>query len=155
MNRKIGKYCLEVARWLYYAVLENRVSAFYMWPCDLPLHLSQPCISVGVYPMTRAWTQEEIASWKIARDKQRKSQGLPPFDELDANAKKAALEKQRAELFKSTELTLKSKAWPLGRYPSSAYLAPRSGFLELPRHHLSAFGCDRVSWSFLFWTPTC
>ena len=96
--------------------------------------------------MTRAWTQEEIASWKDARDKKRQNQGLPPFDELDANAKKAALKTQRAELFKSTELTLKSTAWPLGRYPLFAYPAPRSGVLELPRHYLSSFGCDRVSY---------
>lgn len=96
--------------------------------------------------MTRTWTQEEIANWKNARDKKRKNQGLPPFDELDANAKKAALKTQRAELFKSTELTLKSTAWPLGRYPLSVYSAPRSGVLELPRHYLSAFGCDRVSY---------
>lgn len=95
--------------------------------------------------MTRAWTQEEIASWKNARDKQRKKQGLRPFGELNDNEKKAALKTQRAELFKSTELTLKSKACSLGRYPLSAYLAPRSGVLELPRHYLSAFGCDRVS----------
>jgi hypothetical protein len=94
--------------------------------------------------MTRAWTQEEIASWKIARDTKRKNQGLPPFDELDANQKKAALETQRAELFKNTQLNLMSMAWPLGRYPLSAYPAPRSGVLELPRHYLSAFGCDRV-----------
>jgi hypothetical protein len=95
--------------------------------------------------MTRAWTQEEIASWKNARDTQMKNQGLPPFDELDANQKKAALKTQRAELFKSTQLTHKSMAWSLGRYPLSAYFAPRSGVLELPRHYFSAFGCDRVS----------
>lgn len=95
--------------------------------------------------MTRAWTQEEIASFKNSRDTQRKNQGLSPFDDLDANQKKAALKTQRAELFKSTQLTLRSMAWPLGRYPMSAYLAPRSGVLELPRHYLSASGCDRVS----------
>ena len=53
---------------------------------------------------------------------------------------------QWANLFKSTELTLKSKACPLGRYPLSSYLAPHSGVLELPWHYLSAFGCDWVSW---------
>ena len=95
--------------------------------------------------MTRAWTQEEIANWKNVRDTQRKTQGLPPFDELDANQKKDASKKQRAELFKIAQLSLKSMAWPLGRYPMSAYFAPRSGVLELPRHYLSALGCDRVS----------
>lgn len=96
--------------------------------------------------MTRTWTQKEISSWKDTRDTQRKNQGLPPFDELDANQKKAVLKKQRAELIKSTQTTLKLTAWPVGRYPmSSAYLAPRSGILELPRHYFSSFGCDRVS----------
>ena len=52
--------------------------------------------------MTRAWMQEEIVSWKSSRDTQRKNQGLPPFDDLDTNQKKAALKTQRAELIKST-----------------------------------------------------
>ncbi|KAF8965247.1 hypothetical protein BDZ97DRAFT_797886 [Flammula alnicola] len=94
--------------------------------------------------MTRAWTQEEIVNWKEGRDKQRRKQGLPPFDELDANEKKTALEAQRTELFQSTQLTLRSMAWPLWRYPLSAYPAPRSGTLELPRNYLSPSGCDRL-----------
>lgn len=101
--------------------------------------------SLSSTQMTRAWTQEEIASWKKARDIQRKTQGLPPFDELDANQKKAALKTQRAELIKSTQIIHRSTAWSLGRYPTSTYYAPCSGVLELPRHYFSAFGCDRVS----------
>lgn len=94
--------------------------------------------------MTRTWTQEEIANWKNSRNKQRRNQVLPLFDELNSDEKKTALKEQRAELFQSTLLTVRSKAWPLGRYPLSAYPAPRSGTLELPRH-LSASDCGRVS----------
>ncbi|KAF9480712.1 hypothetical protein BDN70DRAFT_877283 [Pholiota conissans] len=76
-------------------------------------------------------------------------QGLPPFDSLDPNQKKTALEKQRAELIQSTQTALKSEAWSLGRYPLSAYPAPRSGNLELPRQLYATFGCDRVSRPFI------
>ncbi|KIM38095.1 hypothetical protein M413DRAFT_448108 [Hebeloma cylindrosporum] len=93
--------------------------------------------------MARTWTQEEIIKWKNVRDKQRINQGLPPFDELTSNEKETALKEQRKELFQSTLLTVKSAAWPLGRRPSSAYPAPRSGTLELPRY-LSASECDRL-----------
>lgn len=95
--------------------------------------------------MTRNWTQDEISDWKVSRDKKRIKQGLPPFDKLDANQKQAALEAQRVELFQSTQLALRSTAWSLGNYPLPIHPAPRSGTLELPRHYLSAFGCDRVS----------
>jgi hypothetical protein len=95
--------------------------------------------------MTRTWTQAEIIAFQDARDKLRQSQGLSPFDTLSAGEKKADLQAQRGEMLKSTQVALKSGAWALNRYPLTAYHALKPGVLELPRHYLSVFGCDKVS----------
>jgi len=79
----------------------------------------------------------------VNRDKRRREQGLPPFHHLDPQEKKLVLEADRAELFKTTQLTQRLRAWPLERYPLSAYPAPCSGVLLLPRHYRSEFGCDQ------------
>ncbi|KAF8184715.1 hypothetical protein BJ912DRAFT_905488 [Pholiota molesta] len=94
--------------------------------------------------MTRTWTQAEIIAFKDAREKLRQSQGLPPFDTLSAGEKKVVLQAQRGEMLKSTQVALKSGAWALNRYPLTAYHALKPGVLELPRHYLSVFGCDKV-----------
>jgi len=95
--------------------------------------------------MAYRWTIKQTAQFKEDRDKQRKSQGLCPFDALDEQAKKVALEAQKAELLKDTEQDLILTSWSLGRYPLQIYIAPYSGFIELPRNHLSSSGFDRVS----------
>ena len=95
--------------------------------------------------LPRTWTQDEISNWKNARDKERQKQGQPPFDDLDTNEKKAALAAQRTELYKATQMKLKSLAWPLEKYPLATYFAAGPGTLQLPRYYLSEVDCDRVS----------
>jgi hypothetical protein len=95
--------------------------------------------------LPRTWTQDKVSSWKNARDQERQKQGRPPFDDLDASEKKTALATQRAELYKASQLKLKSLAWPLEKYPLATYFAAGPGTLQLPRYYLSEVDCDRVS----------
>ncbi|KAF8911564.1 hypothetical protein CPB84DRAFT_1842061 [Gymnopilus junonius] len=74
--------------------------------------------------MARAWTKEKISDFR--------------------QEKKAALAAQRAVLLKTTQATLKSTAWSLGRYPLASFIAPCSGTLERPRHLYAATECDHL-----------
>jgi len=104
--------------------------------------------------LPRTWTQDEISSWKHARDKERQKQGQPPFDDLDDGEKKVALAAQRTDLYKTTKMKLKSLAWPLEKYPLATYFAVGSGTLQLPQYYLSEANCDRVSELRLFMSPS-
>ncbi|KAF9567144.1 hypothetical protein CPC08DRAFT_814348 [Agrocybe pediades] len=94
--------------------------------------------------MPQNWTSEKIAHFKADRDKLRRDKGLCPFDQLNNQEKKATIEAQKADLLQDAEANLRLTAWSLGHQPLHVYAAPYSGFLELPRDHMAASGCDRI-----------
>ncbi|KAH9902737.1 hypothetical protein C8Q73DRAFT_661694 [Cubamyces lactineus] len=81
--------------------------------------------------MQHQWTDQKREEW-IARRVERRRKNVPPPRDLE-RPRASSLDAERAELLKNLHnVTTKTFAWELGKYPPEPYPAPFSGKLYLP-----------------------
>lgn len=95
-------------------------------------------------PRKRTWDPKSILDWREGRDNHRKKAGLLPIEGMSPDDKKSALEAEKHVIIESERALLNCQARPLGKRPPTAFIAPFSGTLLLPKHYRAQYGFDKV-----------